>query len=64
MVNKTLYIIHLEDQQNGTFLVTFPDVPGLITFGAAPWECKEIARSAVAAWLEINPDGVEIAIGE
>ena len=50
-----LALKHAEYIQNddGTWTVKVPVLPGLITFGETKKEAKEIAEDAVRGWIEI-----------
>ncbi|HLE24956.1 MAG TPA: type II toxin-antitoxin system HicB family antitoxin [Thermodesulfobacteriota bacterium] len=50
-----LALKHAEDIQNddGTWTVKIPVLPGLITFGETKEEAKGMAEDAVRGWIEI-----------
>jgi len=51
----------LEDKDEGSFVVSFPDLPGCITCGETIESAIENAADAKKAWLEAAmEDGVEI----
>lgn len=51
----------VEDHDEGGFVVSFPDLPGCITFGETVEAAVENAKDAKQAWLEAAlEDGIPI----
>ena len=48
----TTYKIHLERDENGTWIVRSPDVPGFHTYGRSLRQAKNRAREALSLWDE------------
>ena len=50
--------LHLEPNPDGTYTVTSPDVPGLVTEGRTPDEIlhnvQDALKSLLAAWQELG----------
>lgn len=52
-----------EKDENGLFIVTFPDLPGCFTEAPTPEEAIEMAWDASSMWLTVNEDeGNEIPV--
>ncbi|MCC8080161.1 MAG: type II toxin-antitoxin system HicB family antitoxin [Oscillospiraceae bacterium] len=50
-------VFHLNDDK--TYTVTFPDLPGCITEGKSPEEALYMAQSALTQWIEYLADSGE-----
>ena len=48
--------IHLERDENGTWIVRSPDVPGFHTYGRSLRQAKNRAREALSLWIEDADD--------
>ena len=52
------YTVVFDLNENGGYTVTVPALPGLVTEGATLEEAKEMAREAMACYLEgLSKDG-------
>jgi antitoxin HicB len=57
------YTITLEPDDNGTLLVTCPDLPGVITFGTDRADAVRHAQDAIEEWLAgVIDDGLAIPL--
>lgn len=55
------YTVKLEPDDNGTLLVTCPDLPGVVTFGEDRDDAISHARNAIEEWLAgLIDDGLDI----
>lgn len=50
------YIAQFIPQEDGSFCVFFPDLPGCDTFGDSLEEAFEAAQEAATGWLEVEMD--------
>ncbi len=48
------YFANITKDDNGSWLVDFPDCPGCVTFGDTREEAIELAQEALEGWLEAN----------
>lgn len=46
------YVIHLEPDEDGGFVVTVPELPGCITWGCDIAHATEMARECIEGFLE------------
>ena len=59
------YTVFLEPAAEGGYVVTCPDLPGLVTEGDSLAEARTMARDAICAYLEsLRKDGEPIPVTE
>jgi len=55
------YAVRLEPDDNDTLLVTCPDLPGVVTYGAYRDDALRHARDAIETWLAgLIDDGLDV----
>ncbi len=56
--------LELEENPNGIYTVTSPDVPGLVTEGSTPEEITHNVQEALSGLLEVAGEIIEKALNQ
>lgn len=61
MVDYTMVVTPLSEEEGGGFMAYYPDLPGCLSDGETPEEAVENAKDAFLAWMSVQEDrGAEV----
>jgi predicted RNase H-like HicB family nuclease len=62
MAGMSAYTARAERDEGGWWVVTVPELPGVFTQARRLDRVDELARDAIALWLEVPTQGIDVAV--